>query len=181
MIIPPTIWAQTCNISYPRELLERIDGFDRSIPGNFAGDDTDVAVRATQAGAAYIGAPEMLTYHAVYDGTLWQRLKSGWRWSDLPYLVKVHPELREQMPMWIFWKRTHALLPLAVAGFVLQRRSRLAGALIVPWAVHAAPGHTTSPRGRFRSVLELPSRAAIDAVEIVALARGSVRHRALLL
>lgn len=180
-IVPPTTWAQTCNIAYPRAVLERVGGFNLHTPGNFAGDDTDLALRAIAAGTPYEAAPDAVTYHAVVDTSLVARLRAGWRWSDLPYLVKRHPDLRQELPMWIFWKRTHALLPLALAGLVLQRRSRLASALIVPWAAHAAPDHTTSPRGRVRSVTELPSRALIDLVEIAALARGSVRHRSLLL
>jgi glycosyltransferase involved in cell wall biosynthesis len=180
-IAPPTIWAQTCNILYPRSVLELVGGFDLEMPGNFAGDDTDLALRAIDAGADYHAAAEMLTYHAVLGGSLLQRLRSGWRWGDLPYLVKRHPRLRDELPMWIFWKRTHALLPLALAGVGLQRRSRLATLLIVPWAATAAPNYTTSPRGRIRATLELPSRAVIDLVEMAALARGSLQHRSILL
>jgi glycosyltransferase involved in cell wall biosynthesis len=181
MIVPPTRWAQTCNIVYPRSVLERMDGFDLSMPSNFAGDDTDLALRSIAAGVEYVAAPEAVTYHAVWSGSILQRLRSGWRWSDLPYLVKRHPDLRRDLPLWIFWKRTHALLPLALAGVALQRRSRLAPLLMIPWAAQSAPDHTTSPRGRIRSTLELPGRALIDVVEIAALLRGSVRHRSILL
>lgn len=180
-IVPPTPWAQTCNIVYPRAALELVGGFDLEMPANFAGDDTDLALRAIDAGVAYRAAPAMVTYHAVLGGGLAQRLRSGWRWGELPYLVKRHPRLRAELPLWFFWKRTHALLPLALAGLALQRRSRLAGLLIVPWASHAAPNYTASPRGRIRAAVELPSRGLIDLVEMVALARGSVRHRTMLL
>lgn len=180
-IVPPTVWAQTCNILYPRAALELVDGFDLEMPANFAGDDTDLALRAIEAGVEYVGAPTMLTYHAVLDGTILTRLRSGWRWGDLPYVVKRHPRLRDELPMWVFWKRTHALLPLAAAGLLLLPRTRLALALLVPWAAQAAPDHSSGPRGRIRSTLELPSRGLFDAVEMVALARGSIRHRSLLL
>jgi hypothetical protein len=43
------------------------------------------------------------------------------------------------------------------------------------------PSYGTSLRGRLRALSELPSHAAIDLVEFAALARGSVRHRSLLL
>ena len=43
-INPPVPWAQTCNIVYPREALERVGGFDEQIPT--AGDDMDLAARA---------------------------------------------------------------------------------------------------------------------------------------
>ena len=180
-IDPPSVWAQTCNILYPRALLERMDGFDPALPGAIGGEDTDLALRAIASGAEYRGAPEVLTYHAVLDGTLRERIRGAARWQDLPFTVKRHPQLRSQLPLGYFWKPRHAWLPLAIAGVALQRRSRLAPLLMVPWAIHAAPDHTPSPRGRLRSLLELPGRAVIDLAEIAALARGSVRHRTLLL
>jgi hypothetical protein len=54
--------------------------------------------------------------------------------------------------------------------------------LAVPWLIHTLPQqYGTGPRGRIRAISELPARAAIDATEFAALARGSLKHRKLLL
>jgi glycosyltransferase involved in cell wall biosynthesis len=42
---PPNEFLQTCNILYPRELLERLNGFDESFEAP-AGEDTDLGLRA---------------------------------------------------------------------------------------------------------------------------------------
>jgi len=94
--------------------------------------------------------------------------------------VKRHPDLRRELPLWIFWKRRHVWLPLACGS---RARAPIPACMADddPWAIHASPDHTSSPRGRVRSVLELPGRALIDGAEMAAMARGSVRHRSLLL
>src|SRR4051812_37717925 len=178
-IVPPSHAAQTCNIVYPREVLERLDGF---LEGLESGDDTDLAARARREGGDYVGAREVLTWHAVEPTTLWRTLKGLRRWQDGPAAVKRSPELREHMPMWFFWKRTHVWLGPAAAGLALARRKPAAAALAIPWLIHTLPQqYGTGPRGRARALSELPARAAIDLTELAALAKGSLRHRSLLL
>jgi GT2 family glycosyltransferase len=176
-VAPPTPFAQTCNIAYPRELLERAGGFDEALP-LAAGEDTDLAIRAQALGAPLVGAPEVLTYHAVEATTLPERLRETWRWQHLAYIVRRHPQLREHMPLRLFWKRSHALLGPAALGLALARRHPLLAALLVaPWAATSLPSYGRSPRGLARAASELPARMAIDAAETAAMARGSVRHR----
>ena len=178
-IMPPTAWAECCNILYPRELLERVGGFRED---TYTGEDTDLALRARACGAEYRAAPEMLTYHAVVETTLLKRLRGIWRWQDLPLLIKRHPELRDAFPMWIFWKRTHAWLPFFLLGVHLGQRRGVAWTLLcVPWLVHGLPKHGTDPRGRYRNLLEVPSRLAVDLTEVATLAVGSAKHRSVLI
>lgn len=177
-ITPPAIHAQACNIVYPRDLLERVGGFDDEL---FTGEDTDLSMRAQRAGALFVAAPEVVTYHAVVALSLGQRLRSAWRWQDLPEVVSRHPELRRHFPLWIFWKPTHAWLPFALAGASLGRRNRLLQLLALPYLVHALPQHGTDPRGRLRALGELPGHAIVDLAEVAALARGSLRSRTLFL
>lgn len=180
---PPVPWAQTCNILYPRAVLESVGGFDESLP-LAAGEDTDLALRARKAGATYAGEPTMLTHHAVEDATLRARVREVWRWQHLPFVTRRHPEVREHLAGggW-FWKPTHARAPFLLAGLALAATRRpLRGALLTaPWALASLPSYGSSPRGRLRALSELPAHAAIDLVEVAALARGSVRHRSLLL
>jgi len=51
----------------------------------------------------------------------------------------------------------------------------------LPWVIEARPRYGPSLRGRLRSLSELPSAAVGDLVEVLGLARGSVRYRALVL
>lgn len=178
---PPTVWAHACNIIFPRALLEELGGFwDEPVWG---GEDTDLALRAQRAGADYVGAPEVLAYHAVVPHSFLTALKWGFRWGDLALMVKRHPELREHLPMWVFWKRTHVWLgPAAAGAFLARRRGAAWAALAIPYLLHAAPQeYGTGPRGRVRAMMELPGRAAVDAAEMLSLARGSARFRTFIL
>jgi len=180
---PPVEWAQTCNIVYPRAVLEAAGGFDAALP-LAAGEDTDLALRARKAGAPYVGAPDVLTHHAVEDATLLARVKEVWRWQHLAYVPKHHPEVRAHLAGggW-FWKPAHARAPFLLAGLSLAARGRplLGAAVAAPWAATSLPAYGGSLRGRLRALSELPSHAVIDLAEVAALARGSVRHRCLLL
>ena len=179
-IDPPGPWGQTCNIAYPRALLERAGGFDESLPVA-AGEDTDLLQRALAAGACLVAAPDALTYHAIEAEPLPARLRAAQRWQHLAALVRRHPHLRDGFPLRIFWKERHAWLPLALLGVLLARRFPPALALAVPWARRAAPSYGAGRRGRARAVAELPLCALQDGAEMVAVARGSIRHRTLVL
>jgi glycosyltransferase involved in cell wall biosynthesis len=173
----PGAWAECANIVYPRELFERIGGFMEDV---YTGEDIDLNIRAQEAGGTYVGDQAMETYHAVYDLGLLGYIRGVGRWGDLALLFKRHPSLRERLTLGVFWKRTHALLPIALAGLVLRRRNSLWTVLIIPWAVQWEPRHG-GPKGRVRHLLELPGWALIDLSEMVALTRGSIRHRSVLL
>jgi GT2 family glycosyltransferase len=179
-IDPPSAWAQTCNIVYPRAVLEAVGGFDEALP-EAAGEDADLAQRALAAGAALAGAPEVLTYHAVEARSLADRVRDGWRWRHLPAAVARHPALRRELVGGVFWKPSHARLALAVAGLLAAHRRPVAALLAVPWAAGALDRYGPSARGRLRGLGELPGRAVEDGVELAALTAGSVRHRTLVL
>lgn len=133
--------------------------------------------RVREAGTPYVGAPEVLTFHAVSTPMLPRRLRSTWRWRDLPALVKRHPQHRAAYPLRIFWKRSHAWFPVAVAGALLGRRRPIAVLSALPWVAQVLPHYGRSARGRLRAVQELPSQALIVLAEILALCWGSLKYR----
>jgi hypothetical protein len=146
------------------------------------GEDAELAQRAIARGVRLVGAPEVLTYHAVHAGGLAGTLRSLPRWQHLAGLVKRHPGLRRSFVAGVFWRDTHALVLVALGGLLLARgRLPVGVVLAIPWATRAAPSYGSGLRGRIRSVGELPGRAVIDLAEIAVLARGSVRYRTILL
>jgi GT2 family glycosyltransferase len=177
---PPGPFAQTCNVLYPRELLERVGGFETAFP-LLSGEDTDLYERARETGAAYVGAPDALVYHAVESTTLAGALRRSIRWQHLAYVVKRHPHVRERLVLRAFWRRSHSLFVLALAGAAGSARTRPAAALAVPYLAHLVRRRGTHVRGLIRAAVEVPGRIAIDAVEVATLARGSIRYRTLFL
>jgi glycosyltransferase involved in cell wall biosynthesis len=172
-IDPPTWQAQTCNLAYPRDVLERAGGFDPEAMPLCAGEDTDLFCRS---GAPLVAAPGALTFHAVEPQTIADRARYAWRWRQMPGLVARHPQLREHAELGVFWKKRHARFVLALAGAAARRP-----VLALPWALAALPSYGTGARGRLRALSELPGQAVVDAVEVGGLALGSVRHRTLFL
>ncbi|MHB8658679.1 MAG: glycosyltransferase family 2 protein [Solirubrobacteraceae bacterium] len=176
-ITPPSVWAETCNIAYPRSVLERLGGFDESVE---SGEDTDLALRAGDAGVVLVGAPGALTYHAVHVDGLRALLRSTSRWEPVPWLIARHPTLRGECFCGVFWRESHGWMVLALVGGLFPRRA--AGLLMMlPWTWRARHDYGPGVRGRLRSLGELPSQALIDLTEIRVLARGSRRYRTLVL
>ena len=177
--VVPTVWAESANIAYPRELVERLGGLAEDL---HVGEDTDLSLRAQATGAPLVGDERMLTYHAVEEGFLRDRLRAARRWSDLPVLIARRPKLRWELTLGVFWKREHALLLLAAAAVLARRQigPGVALTLALPWAL-ARRDHGGGLRGTARQLGALPSWALIDAAEIAALASASARHRSLVL
>ena len=174
-IEPPHVMAQTCNIAYPRAVLETAGGFDESFP-QAVGEDTDLALRARAAGAPFVAAPGMLTFHAV-DAGLVRRLRGTWRWQHMALLVRRHPELRRELPLRGYaWKAEHARWLLAAIGLATRRPL-----LAAPWVLGTRLRYGRGRRAVLRSASELPGRFVLDGVETAALVRGSIRHRSPLL
>jgi GT2 family glycosyltransferase len=180
-IEPPSPFGQTCNIAYPRAVLETLEGFDESFP-LAAGEDTDLVLRARAVGCEVVAASDAVTFHAVEPGTLRGAIAGAWRWRDLPLTVARHPGLRRHLVARVFWKPSHGRLALALAGLALARRRPLAAALLCfPWLAAGLGRYGWRPRGLVRAALELPGHALVDGAEMAAMARGSLRHRTLML
>ena len=179
-IDPPNAIGQTCNIAYPRAVLEACGGFDESLP-DAVGEDTDLFLRAKALGTAVVPAPDAVTYHAV-DWGLRSKLRGSTRWAGMALLVRTHPELRREMALggWA-WKREHATWLLAGLGAARLRHPLGALAVALPWLAGNPRLYGTSPRGLVRWASELPGRFVADGWETLALLRGSVKHRSLLL
>jgi glycosyltransferase involved in cell wall biosynthesis len=160
---PDRLFA-TCNIAYSRALLERVGGFDESFLRSNA-EDVELGTRALRAGALARFAPDALVHHEVRRLGLLGTLRMTTKWTDSVRAVGMHPELRELLVARVFWKPTHPLLLLALAGLALRRPP-----FALPYLFHYR-----------RRPHELPVRLAIDLCEIGTMVAGSVRHRTLML
>ena len=169
---------ETCNVFYPRSLLERLGGFDETIP-TAGSEDTDLALRSFEVGASAVFAPDALVSHAVHEFTLPEAVRFTVRWRTLVGLVKRHPRLRAAFP-WHgrIWRETHARLILALLGLALGRRHPVFLLWCLPYLSYR---HGWRPAGLARTLRELPGVAAVDLAELAVLAAASARERRLLL
>lgn len=151
---PPGLFAQTCNILYPRVALERAGGFDETMPAP-AGEDTDLALRVRALGTPYVGAPGAVVNHAVETYSLPAMIRVAWKWQHLVYVVRRHPQLRRNVPLGLFWRSTHAwALGGALTAQVLPRR--LALLAFAPYLRALMPFAGRSPRRWLRRLADFP-------------------------
>ncbi len=175
---PPSPNFQTCNMLYARTTLEQLGGFDERFAA--LGEDTDLGLRAVEAGHVHVAAPKALVHHAVIARTPAVAVREAWRRDSFALVVRHHPVLRDSLPYRCFYRRTHAQLLLAVAGLMFgRRRIRTRTRLLLAAPYLSAIGGTTmvSPARLARRLAHVPLRALVDAVEIAAAVRGAIRWR----
>jgi len=173
-------WYETCNIAYSRTMLERVGGFDESIP--FLGEDADLAMRARKAGAGFRFAGDAIVWHAVHWRNLPAAVRDAVKRGSRPAIVARHRELRGALWHGVFTDRDHARLLLALAGLLISRRAPLLGAAAcVPYVRHHLDPTGPIPGRLWRFPVRLLRMAAVDAAEILAFAASSLRHRVLVL
>lgn len=163
-------WYPTANIAYPVALLAQVGGFDEDYPAP-GGEDTDLAWRVIEAGGEARLAPDAVVWHAVSDLGALGRLRVAWRWAPAVRVFRRHPQLRGELHMGIFWKRSHASLLLLALGLVLARRMPPALLLALPYIreLRVRMAAERAPAGA------APYYPLHDAVEIAAMVRGGVR------
>ena len=142
---------ETCNIFYPRTVLESLGGFDEGYGLTPGGEDTDIAWRAIGAGWRTAFVPDALVFHAVEHLGVRGTLRVAARWSSTMRVFAEHPQARSALYRGVFWNRWHYLLwrsLLAMAGPNWLRRLVLARHLLELRRRARAGG---AGAGRFRS------------------------------
>jgi glycosyltransferase involved in cell wall biosynthesis len=123
-------YYQTCNVFYPRALLEQLGGFDESLE---RGEDTDLAWRAIEAGAQPQWVAGAQVHHAVNEIGLRGLLSLALKWAPSMEIYIRHPQLREQVfDHRFFWKPNHYMLFRALVALALPKRLR-SFALLLAW------------------------------------------------
>jgi GT2 family glycosyltransferase len=173
-------WYETCNMAYPRELLERLGGFDEALP--FGGEDTDIAYRAIEAGARPEFVDSALVWHAVMHRSPQKALREASSWSEMSGVVAKHPELRKALYHGVFWRKSHAALLLALAGLPFARRHpAVAVAAALPYLELRVNWRAPSARRLARRLAALPIWVAIDTVEVASRLPAAIRNRSLVI
>jgi hypothetical protein len=176
---PPSPHCETCNVAYPRAVLERIGGFYEGFRLPF-GEDVDLAFRARRSGAAQLTAPDAMVHHAVDPLSLLDRLRWSARWSQMALVVKRNPEYRRTKGAGcgLFLMPPHGSWLLGAVGLLGATRRPALALLAVPWL------HGTSRRmrnGRGRLWQRVAERSVIHGFDVGATVAGSVRYRTVLI
>jgi len=174
-----TRFFNTCNIFYLRHDLEAVGGFDETFSAH-GGEDTDLAIRVRDNGVQPNYEPGALVFHDVHPGSFRRALKDTARWTGIPHVIARHPQLRSVLHWRTFWKRSHPLVILAVAGIALAPWQLPALVLVAPWVWYRIRVRPFCPGAR-RRVLALPGGFLLDLVEVVTMVRGSFRYRTVVL
>lgn len=178
-------YYQTCNIAYRREVLEQLGGFDERF--RRSGEDTDLALRAIDAGARASFAVDAIVLHDVRPSNFLVHLRDTERWAGVVLAVRQHPQLRERFHRRWFWKPSHPPALLALAGVLGMMGSRgcpvragMSLALMIPYLRYRT--RVLPLRGSGRCDLAVvPLALVADLGEVTVMAVSSVRYRTLLL
>ena len=171
-------FMQTCNAFYRRDDLAAVGGFD---PAYRTGEDVDLGLRVHRLGREIRFAPEVHVLHDVRPSSFRATLRESWRWVDIPRLHRRHPAHRARLfHLRHFWKPTHPLVLVALAGLGVAWKWPLAALLVLPWVRFRVLRWPLAPGPRRRWAV-LPGAFVVDVVEVVTMVRGSIRHRTTLL
>lgn len=169
---------ETCNIFYPRALLEQLDGFDEHFGLAPGGEDTDLAWRAIELGLPTRFAADALVHHAIERLGPIGSLRVAARWSETVGVFARHPQLRRSLYRGTFWNVWHYLLLRSLVAFAMPARLHGLRRMLLG-------RHVAALRARARQAdagpWAVPYLLVHDAVELSAVARGAIRARTLVL
>ena len=176
----PDLNFPTCNMAYPRALLERLSGFDAATFPH-TGEDCDLAWRAIEVGAEVSFVGEARVRHAVVQLDRRGALRRAWRWGDAVPAFARHAELRRRRLLHrVFFNWSHWYLLRLVVAVALPRRRSLWP--LKYWLAHRyVEDRRWSPGDTRPSARALAWNLVVDSVEMAALVRGSLRHGTLVL
>ncbi len=171
----PSSRYETCNIFYPRALLEALGGFDEGFGLRPAGEDTELAWRAIAVGTRAVYAPGALVRHAVEQLGVLGALRDATRWGACARMFARVPETRAILYGGRFWNVWHYLLvrsALALLAPAWLRRTL--------WRRHLRALRERARRGGAGS-WGIGYLVLYDLIETVGMARGAVRNRTFVL
>jgi GT2 family glycosyltransferase len=188
-VTAPTPFFETCNVAYRREAFERVGGFDEDDPllhpanGRAFGEDACLAWEVQRTGGTATFAERAVVHHRCIPSDYAHWLADQRQLEGFPGLARRSPLVAQWLYRGVFLDRRSARFDLAVAGVAvaLVRREAWPILAVAPW-LHTRWGYA---RHRAKSVRGAPGvlirLAWSDTVALAAMARGSIRHRRLVL
>lgn len=176
-------YYETANLFVRRGIFEQVGGFrdfvlEEDASARPMGEDVLFGWKARRLGARTAFCDEALVHHAVFRGDLSSHLAEKARLVEFPSLITEIPELRDHVfhRRYFLNRRTMKVdaAVIGVAGALLTRRIAPL-ALAAPWMQDswARAAHAGIPRAG----IVVGFDAIADAATLVALVRGSIRHR----
>lgn len=181
VVVPFNVqWCATANLVVRRCDLEAVGGFDEEgLPT--AAEDTDLGLRVQAAGSQLRYLPDALVHHPVEIGGFRALWRDHLRYVDLPLVFAKSPWARSRLlHRGLFWKRNHPRAVAAAIALLLRRRPLLAATLAAPW-LHERLCADPAAETMAERLTTLPGVLLLDLHEIAVMARGSVKHRTLVL
>jgi GT2 family glycosyltransferase len=176
-----TMRYETCNIFYRTDVLRAVGGFDEGAlftKKRAFGEDTELGWKARTRGIKGVYKQDALVHHAVtYPGFgFWWRY--AMKHANWALLVRRFPAMRREL-LWqrLFLRRRHAGFLVATAGVAV-------GASLWWPAYFLAAPYLWRRRPRtfaLRSIGESFWETTYDLLQIIALVKGSLRERTLVL
>ena len=125
-------WGTCTNLSFRKEILEKVGGFDTSFPFRLGGDDTDLGIRINKAGYKIKMNPDAIIFHTrdTWNNFL-AVMKRIFRWGRMDYYVfykkhkdKISPTFPKPVTVFSF---------LLILGFVKAITNNLLLGLSLPF------------------------------------------------
>lgn len=174
---------ETCNLFARRSLLADLDGFNETFPIAM-GEDTDLGLRAVDAGAVTAFAHEAVVRHHVWSSGWREFLHQRRRYSELVQLMRINPKARGLLKWGYVLRGVHLAL---WASVVVTAASVAAGVPWVPLVLLVAWAARNTYRTRHRP-FSVPRRMGWSVLQLTAygyealcFAAASLRYRALVI
>jgi glycosyltransferase involved in cell wall biosynthesis len=189
-ILGPSPWFETSNVAYRRSAVEAVGGFDEADSltaqhggGRAFGEDAVLGARVIARGGGRAWAADAVVYHRVVPSTYGHQLREWRNLRGFPGLVRRSPIGTETMYGKVFLNKETALFDLAVVGGVAALLTRQPAFLVatLPWVRRRWGVVRERSRSDAEAALRVMQRGVLEAVGLVSLAEGSVRHRRLVL
>lgn len=185
----PTPFFETCNVAYRVAAFERVGGFDELDPllhpasGRAFGEDACLAWEVQRRGGAAAFAPDALVHHRCIPADYASWLADQRELAGFPGLARRSPLVARWLHRGVFLDRRSEQFDLAVVGIGLAAVSRRSLPLlaVLPWLRRRWRNAGSQARGAESVPAVLAQLAWSDTVALAALARGSIRHRRLVL
>jgi glycosyltransferase involved in cell wall biosynthesis len=173
-------WIATCNVFYWRDDIQAVGGFDERF-GSPACEDTDLGLRVVEhLGRRLRYAHNVLVYHDVRRSNFVEALRETQKWSSVGRLFRSHPRARAWLHRGVFWHPSHPRALLAGLGLLLAPALPPALLLTLPWLGFRLRAGRLPGRRRVMLAV-LPGIFVVDLAETIAIVRGAIRHRTLVI